>query len=287
MKALGICLNIGPAIALLVLSNTLNAQSATPDTAPRTEDRIITGKFESKILGRVQSYSLVLPESPPPSGNVPVLVILHGLGRNENTLIDDPATRRILLDAPFASLMPEGDGGWYIDSPCGSSGQYASYLDEAIRYASRKHGLSTEAAHCGICGWSMGGYGAIMTAIRRPRDFAAVASIIGLLDYPNKDLPEGRNFEIKTATFGTDPAFWDTLNPIRNASRLEGVPILLVVGDRSFDLMMNRNFAAELARLGIGHEWVSLSQGHTFGAVQEGLPLVVDFMKKKILPTGN
>lgn len=244
----------------------------------QNSERIIHDQFDSRVLNGSKPFTLVLPESCDSSQPVPVLVILHGLGRNEHTLIDDPVTKAALLRAPFACLMPDGDDGWYINSPATPANRYADYLDEVIRYASGKYSLSTNAAQRGICGWSMGGYGAMMTMLRRPDDFAAVATIIGLLDYPNSDLPAKQNFRIPEKTFGTDSKVWKTLNPFFQASELSGHPVLLIAGERAFDWTMNNHFSAELTRLGIDHQWVVLPHGHTFGAVQDGLPRVIDFM---------
>lgn len=246
-------------------------------------NRIISDELDSRILGFKKAYTLVLPEHMEPSAPVSVLVILHGLGRNEHTLIDDPETKEILLNAPFACLMPDGDGSWYINSPATPANHYADYLDEVIAHASAQYNLSTNASHRGICGWSMGGYGAMMTMLRRPDDFSAVATIIGLLDYPNSDLPKGQNFHVSEKTFGTDSNVWKTVNPFFQASELSGHPVLLIAGKRAFDWTMNNHFSDELKRLGIDHEWVVLPQGHTFAAVQEGLPLVIDFMKTNLL----
>ena len=246
------------------------------------EERIITGKFDSRVLDQSKAYTLVLPEkiSDEP---IPVLVILHGLGRNEHTLIDDPVTKEILLSAPFACLMPDGDGSWYINSPATPANRYADYLDEVIAHASEKYNLSTESAHRGISGWSMGGYGSMMTILRRPDDFSAIATIIGLLDYPNAELPKGQNFKIPATTFGADSKVWKIVNPFFEASRLAGHSVLLIAGERAFDWTMNNHFHDELTRLGIDHEWKVLPQGHTFKAVQQGLSLVIDFMTANIL----
>ncbi len=245
-------------------------------------DRIISGEFDSQVLGCKKAYSLVLPEKIEKAKTIPVLIVLHGLGRNERTLIDDPVTQEILLNAPFACLMPDGDSNWYINSPATPENRYADYLDEVITHVSKKYNLSTDAAHRGICGWSMGGYGAMMTILHRPDDFAAVATIIGLLDYPRDDLPKGQSFKIPEETFGTDPQVWNTVNPIFKTQALQGHPVLIIAGERAFDWTMNKNFLAELKRLGIDHEWVVLSQGHTFASVQEGLPLVINFMRMNI-----
>src|SRR5690606_24439200 len=105
------------------------------------------------------------------------LFLFHGRGRTERSLIDDPGTRAALLAAPFVTILPDGDDGWYINSPIKTADRYQDYTDEVVQLATVSFNLSTVPAQRGLSGWSMGGYGCTRYAITHHDKFAALAPI--------------------------------------------------------------------------------------------------------------
>ena len=117
------------------------------------------------------------------------------------------------MAARCAVVLPRGREGWYMNSPVIPADRYADYVDEVITLVEKHFPVSASPKERGIGGWSMGGYGAMYTACRRPDDFAAVASIIGILDFPRPAIElAGQNYAVPPR-FGTDPKFWHTVDP--------------------------------------------------------------------------
>jgi S-formylglutathione hydrolase FrmB len=230
----------------------------------------------SAALGRPMPVAVVTPARPIPPEGFPVLFLLHGRGRTHRSLIDAPAARQALEAAPFCTVLPRGDDGWYIDSPVQPAARYESYLAEVVAWATRTLPVSGRATQRGIAGWSMGGYGAVRHATRHPGDFAFVASIIGLLDFPRPDtLPPGQNYPVPVARFTADPAVWATFNPLVQASALAGRTVTRVLATRGFERAMNENFITALSAAG-GHPRVHrLDGGHEFDLVERAIPLVL------------
>ena len=85
--------------------------------------------------------------------------------------------------------------------------RYATYLEEVMQLAEDElFENGGRSVRRGIAGWSMGGHGAPRFAQSHPRKFSALASIIGLLDFPRTpDLPEGQNYKVPEARFGGNP----------------------------------------------------------------------------------
>ncbi|NOX56059.1 MAG: hypothetical protein GXP27_16775 [Planctomycetes bacterium] len=240
-------------------------------------ERIEWGQFHSRVLGRTKGFCAVLPEGYRRTcGDWPVLFLLHGRGRNERTLIDDRSCRESLLQAPFVVILPQGDDGWYIDSPVRTQDRYASYLAEVIQWTASRYRLSDSAAKRAIAGWSMGGYGAPRFAQTRPGRFGLVGSIIGLLDFPRTGLPPGQSYPVPVERFGKGPAVWARFNPIHSVEKLHGSRIVLIAADEAFDRTMNENFRRELSRCGLQADWILLSGGHTFPVVRQALPILID-----------
>lgn len=267
-------------LALLGLVQTVSAASL-PDgvTASPVEDRITNYTFTSTALKKPMAFNVVFPKGYEPTGKPwPVLFFLHGLGRNEKTLLEDPATKERLLNQPYVIVLPKGENGWYFDSQFDSARQFASYLDEVTALAAKTLNISAERPQRAIGGWSAGGFGSVWACLRHPESFSTLATIIAVVDFP----AEGARFPMTPATFGTDPKRWPEFNPINRATELKNLNILLVIGEKASDAPMNDRLAAILARENLPYETVRLPYGHSFNAVRDGLGPVLDFVRKHI-----
>lgn len=267
---------------LLVLATGCSALAAEPKVES-LGDRIEHVTFHSAALDREMAFSVVLPEGYDPKGkDWPALFFLHGLGRHERTLVEDEGTKAALLSAPFVTVLPKGRNCWYIDAPGIPEDRYEAYTEEVIALAQRMYRISKDRDHRGIGGWSAGGYGSARFAERHADQFKALATIIGLLDFPRNDHPDGKNFKVPMDRFTEDPQVWWQFNPMREVEALHDTAVLIVAGDRATDRLMNENFARRLDELSIPHEWQLLKGGHTFDVVREGVTLVVEFMTRQL-----
>ena len=242
----------------------------------RAGERITFSEIASVALGRSLPLAVVAPEHPSPADTAPVLFVLHGRGRHHRSLLDSPAARSALLAAPFHVVLPQGEDGWYIDSPARPADRYGAYLGEVVAWGGANLPVSRLPARTGIAGWSMGGYGAVRYAQANGGRFGFVASIIGLLDYPRGEtLPEGRNYRVVVDRFTADPAVWMRLNPIHGVEALRGARLSLVLATRGFELTMNENFLSALEEKGLPARVHRLEGGHEFSLVERALPLVL------------
>ncbi|MBI4626154.1 MAG: hypothetical protein HY736_23400 [Verrucomicrobia bacterium] len=242
--------------------------------------------YNSGVLQAEKKFCLIVPESVARAADGwPVLFFLHGRGRTPRSLVDLEPMRREFQAAPFCTVFPQGDDGWYIDSPVDPRGRYEADLEETIALAGRVRPLSRTRERRAITGWSMGGYGAVRFAIRHPEDFGVVAGIIALLDFPRRaDLPEGQNYAVPVARFGTDPAAWLRFNPLPEAAALRGRAVFILTAADAFDRTGNERFHARLRELKIPHEFLVLPGAHTFDVVQEAVPRVVNFVARSFNP---
>ena len=227
-------------------------------------------------LGRRCAYSIFVPDEPPPARGWPVVLLLHGAGRNHRTVIDAPALRADIEQRRFVIVFPNGELSFYLH-------QHQSMLTELLTLVG-----PVERQRVGVCGWSMGGFGAVRFAEDCPEKIAAVGSLIGLLDYPNPALPAAHNYDL-APVMGTEPADWQAINCLAGAERLRGQQIRILGARQAFDFQMNQNFHERLEALGINHGYEILTGAHDWPTVQRGLPLLLDFMASALLiiPTGK
>ncbi len=259
---------------------------AAPQIA-QVEPRIWSCDFKSTALGGVAMRFLVVlpPGVELKSTPLPVIYFLHGRGRHERTLLENPLTRDRVLASPCAVVLPRGREGWYVNSPVTPKDRYADYVDEVMALAEKSFPVSHSAKERAIGGWSMGGYGAMYTACRRPSDFAAVASIIGILDFPRPAIEEhGQNYTVP-ARFGTDPKFWREVDPRLLLPRLREVPLFVAYATHAPERQMNEAFLADAKELKMAVETMSLSGGHTFPMVEQSLPAAFSFLEGKLTKT--
>jgi enterochelin esterase-like enzyme len=202
-------------LALLVASGEPRAAGAqaTGRAAPRAgRGTLVTDTVWSAALSQKKHAVVYLPPSYATSKTTryPVAIYLHGLWGGERDW-----TRAGHLDATLDSLiaagmpemivvMPDGDDGWWttwhrlpdvpacraqtprtgepIDDYCVAWPHYDDYLAyDVVRFVDRRYRTIADRAHRGIAGLSMGGLGAVATALRFPRQFAAAASHSGVV----------------------------------------------------------------------------------------------------------
>ncbi|WP_197992922.1 alpha/beta hydrolase [Gimesia aquarii] len=246
--------------------------------------RILGVTFFSRNLKQRKRAVVVLPEHwqqiKPEKRRM--LVILHGRGRHELSLIEDKAVRKQLLDSGLFVILPDGDDGWYINSPVRKSDVYETYLEEVLAVVTQEFQLPTARQQWAIAGWSMGGFGCVNFAARHPDRFIAVSSMIGLLDFPRTGLPKGQSYRVPTARFGSDEAVRKQFNPIERAEKLKGMSVLIITADKAFDRTMNEHFRERLIELKQPPEWIMLKGRHTFSVVSEAIPHVLEFTKQAL-----
>ncbi len=263
------------------------ARSAPPPMAAepkitQVEPRVWSCEYESRTLGLPMRFLVVLPEGATrTSAPLPTIYFLHGRGRHERSLFEFESTRQRVLASPCVVVLPRGRDGWYVNSPVIPADRYADHLDEVMALAELYFPVGRGARSRAIGGWSMGGYGAAYTAARRG-DFAAVAPIIGILDYPRAPVADpGQNYALQPR-FGTDPAGWRLLNPRLLVSRLREIPVFVAYADKAAERQMNEDFIADAKAAGGSVEVLRMSGGHTFPMVEQGLPVAFAFLEKHL-----
>jgi S-formylglutathione hydrolase FrmB len=214
----------------------------------------VTGRVEcnrapSKILPQAVPYCIVLPPSfdADKSRHFPILYLLHGLGGNEQFVIDsgtwnlvqDLRERGDLKD--FLIATPDGDRTFYINSKSGKV-RYEDFLvQEFLPFIETRYRVAPGRANRGISGISMGAYGALHLAFRHPQLFSAVSAhsaalidkLPAFLGTENTPSPRSRTLQGPFAD-PPDPIFWTQQSPIviARTANLTGLKIYFDCGDQ-------------------------------------------------------
>jgi putative tributyrin esterase len=224
--------------------------------------------FHTSALGLDMTYRVVLPASIPPRSKLPAVYLLHGGNGSfrdwsNNTDVARFAERRLIL------VMPDGDESWYTNSAEHPEDRYEDYItQDLVTDVETRFPAAPGRAYRTIIGISMGGFGAVKLALRRPDLYAFAGGLSSALDAP------GRPFSI--ARIGQYRHYRSIFGPVDSASRRESDPFVLArsvdpakmpyffltCGDNEGLLATNRNFAQILEQRHFPYEFHIVPGGH-------------------------
>lgn len=182
------------------------ASDSPADTGARGEVSI--KRFHSVALGVDKKYWLYLPESYADSEQrFPVIYMLHGLGGRENNWVEHMGLAKAAdaMGLQAIVVMPDGDDSFYVNSVtpadydaclqssrpfgktpsmrsyCVKSANYEDYIArDLVAHVDASYRTIADRSARGIGGLSMGGYGALLLAMKHKDLFASVASHSGV-----------------------------------------------------------------------------------------------------------
>jgi len=170
-------------------AGTLNfAGSFDPRGVAGFEHRVIVSR-KIKFKGAAETevgYTVYLPPGYATSSQrYPVLYFLHGLGGNENTVAPVVTTAHALITRkelpPFIIVSAATGRGFYGNQFEGKLQIHDFYFEEFVPHIDRTLRTKTDRRHRQIAGFSMGGYGALMYALKHPDLFGTATDIGGAL----------------------------------------------------------------------------------------------------------
>jgi S-formylglutathione hydrolase FrmB len=153
-------------------------------TAQPAASRAECSTLESRILARAVPYCVMLPPSYAEQAQrrYPVAYYLHGLGDNEQSLINLGGWSiydRLMREKKIGEMVviaPAGFFSFYLNSRDGQLRYEDFFFREFLPAMEKKYRIGTTRARRGVLGVSMGGYGALHYAFEHPERFAAVAA---------------------------------------------------------------------------------------------------------------
>ncbi len=203
-------------------------------------------KHQSTTLGCEMKFGVYLPPAAVEGQKCPVLYYLAGLTCNEQTFItkagaqEHAARHGFILVAPDTS--PRGPGvpnedsydlgegaGFYLNAtqaPWSRHYRMADYVAQELPALIEQNFPATDAR--GIFGHSMGGHGALVTALRNPGRYRSVSAFAPVV--APSQVPWGQ--KAFTAYLGADVSAWKEWDAVELvASASERLPILVDQGE--------------------------------------------------------
>ena len=238
---------------LVALIITAVAAAGCTTRAPGTSAQA----FHSEALGRTMRYQVAVPSSSS-AKRFPVVYLLHGHGGQESDWFIHSAAAEVAITLGLVVVTPDGANSWYINTP---AERWEDYITrDLIQEVERRWPVRPGRPNRAVAGLSMGGYGAMNIALRRPEVFALAASMSGALDTtrPQSVFSYGREAEVN-AWFGPPGSTTRRDNDVyRLAAEVppSNLPYLYLdcgVDDAWFGV--NREFVEILKARGVPHEF--------------------------------
>jgi S-formylglutathione hydrolase FrmB len=255
---------------------------------------------ESKVLGKSVRYTLYLPPDYETSHRLyPVVYLLHGYSDNDTGWLQFGEANRIADEGiangtipPMILVMPDGGVSFYINNFDGSVRYEDFFVSEFIPRVESRYRIRSEKQYRAIAGLSMGGFGALVHAMKHPDLFSAcVAFSAGVrTDEDMMDQSEQRWAQVYAPVYGPGLNGKDRMtehmksySPLHmsrnaNADQFKGVRFYLDCGDD--DALCKGNCALHIALTDqkIAHEFRVRDGAHTWSYWRGGLPEGLKFI---------
>ena len=234
-------------------------------------------EYYSNALHRSTSFEMLIPNDyrtdiPVEIPNTPmgVLFLLHGYtGKAGNWVPEELAAKY-----NFAIVMPTAENSFYLNGLSTGHAFQTMVGEEMVDYVRRTFGLAKDRENTCIAGMSMGGFGALHTALAYPDTFGKLAGLSSALIVhgiahmkPGADNGMG-NYDYYRECFGDlETVEQRDVNPEVLALKLKAegkkLPeIFMACGTEDFLLEPNRQMHAFLEEQRIPHQYHESKGGH-------------------------
>ncbi len=186
-----------------------------------SQSRLLAVRFYSSSVHDTMRVRVLLPMQYDHSRAYPLLLLLHGYNGDETDWTTRTNLEHYTATLPLIVIMPEAKNSWYVNSETDPTARYEDYImSDLPRFIVSRWPIDTTQE--AIAGLSMGGYGALVLALRHPNRFLFAGDLSGaittpsiidsVLAHPNSPIPgnEGEIYANVVKTFGdSDKKFRD------------------------------------------------------------------------------
>jgi putative tributyrin esterase len=242
----------------------------------------IERSIDSDKLGRTNNIKVFVPDTG--NDSYAAVYLQHGLGDDEQTAWQRTKLADYAAHYELIIVTADAEGSWFCNDERDCSMWEDYFVFELPDFIEKEFPANPAAESRGQCGFSMGGYGAMMLALLHPDRFSAVSTHSGSFLFGHeyrKDRPERTAFMKAVAPPGGryDLFALAGKNPF-NAERAPA--IRFEAGDRDHLLEHNRRFHTFLEEIGIAHSYAENSGSHLWSYVDQHLRDSLDFFSDKL-----
>ena len=256
--------------------------------------------IKSTVLNKEVHYSIFLPSDYYTSERAyPVTYLLHGYGDADDGWIQFGEVNRLADDAikagkipPMIIVTPDGFTSFYINTADGKLNYEDFFIKELIPHIEKTYKVKAERKYRGIAGLSMGGYGALMYALKYPNLFVAAAPLSAAVWTDNDiiNLDEGMFNGLFGNSMGKNLKGKDRLTPAwlsnsplaiiekKTKEELAAVSYWIDCGDDDFLTIGNAQLHIALTNKKVPHEFRMRDGAHNWTYWRTGIIDALSFI---------
>ena len=240
---------------------------------------LCTVHYRGKSIAKDAVMNVILPEG---EGPWPVLYLLHGLSDDHSAWQRRTSLERHAAALPLIIVMPDGHRSFYCNDPRPGGGRYEAHLvQDVVGFIDRTFPTIPRRGGRAVAGLSMGGYGAIMLALRHPDVYSVACSHSGALFFTHR--PNAKRPDVQAYAKALGPKTYDCFDLARKLKRSKRrLALRLDCGTDDGLLAANREFHAHLAKLGLAHEYAEFPGGHNWAYWDEHVQQTLGFVMKNL-----
>ena len=249
---------------------------------------LIELKFYSQMLGMQTEAYVVIPQrstvgeigikGSSDSKEYKCLYLLHGLSDDHTIWLRRTSIERYAADYGVCIVMPCGARSFYTDMKYGM--KYFSYITEELpSVISEFLKISTKREDTYIAGLSMGGYGALKAALKKPEKYCAAAGLSSVAD-----IKSGMFDEVLVPVFGEEVNIPDEedLFFLAEKTNKNSVKPRIYMGEGTEDFMYDANIRLKehFEKLDYDFTYRESSGAHNWAFWDEYIQYVLEWMFK-------
>jgi len=232
-------------------------------------------QFKGESIAKQSSMYVILPEG---GGRFPVLYLLHGLSDDHTIWHRRTSIERYAADLPLIIVMPDGHRSFYVNQPGPAGMAYEDHIvKDVVGFVDRVFPTLAERRSRAIAGLSMGGYGALMLAMRHTQMFSVACSHSAALSFAHEPLPDRPAIDALAEGLACDEYDCFKLAERLKASG-EQLAIRMDCGTEDFLIEHNRAFHEHLVSLGIEHRYAEYPGAHEWSYWDEHVRQTLEFV---------
>lgn len=249
---------------------------------------LIRCEFPSDTLHTYVHVTVLLPkkmktplEEPKQKDTYPVLYLLHGAMDHGDNWLYHTNLAELVDEKEIAVVLPSVGNSFYLDDPNGL--RYFTFLTEELPdYLGHVFPLSGKPEETFLGGLSMGGYGSLYAALRKPEKYGKIFSLSGALEIQLASgfvaHCEGALPEVLRSRKMLPGGEYDLFALLERVRPEAMPPVLLACGTDDFFIRSNRKLSRELERRGMRVQLHTAPGGHNWDFWRVWLRHAFDFL---------
>ncbi len=253
-------------------------------------------EYFSNALQRATSFEMIIPndtragmpgeENPYKKRPMKTLFLLHGYTGKAGNWVPEYLAEKY----NFAIVMPNGENSFYLDGLSTGHAFETMLAVELVEYVRKTFGLAMKPEDTGIAGMSMGGFGALHTALAHPETFgwsgglSSALIVHGIAHMKPEDSNPVANYAYYHECFGDLETVEEReCNPevlVKKIKETGGTmpKMYICCGTEDFLIEPNRQFRDFLVAEGVEHEYHESKGNHDMVFWSEYIVKVVEWM---------